>query len=383
VLNLIRQHGPISRAQVAKKAEMTRATVSDIVSGLLNEGAIFEGKLEVSTDVGRKGILLHYNADAGYGVAIDLGGTKISLAIFNADAELAEEKSLQTFRVQTSPEFIALLIASIREFIRESSRDPDALQVIGIGTPGIIDVKNGIVIEGSPNLPEWENLNLSEQIGQAFDVPVVVENDVRAALVGEVWRGQCQHVRNAALITISTGVGSALLLEGQIIRGANNAAGEIGYMLFNREHLSQDWGNKGCYETIVSGSGLLERARSLHTEHAAEWESARDIFDRARAGDPVAVGLLDEFIDYLSIGMINLVFTLNPERIVLMGGLTESADYFLDRVNANIRKHSLSHMNAEVSVTELKGRAPLYGLSLLAMNAIQPSIRYLEHINLN
>jgi predicted NBD/HSP70 family sugar kinase len=383
VLNVIRQHGPLSRAQVSQKTNITRATVSDIVSDLLEDDTIYEGDVERSS-MGRKGILLHYNADLGYGIAVDLGGSKISFALFNVNAELIERKVIPAYKVTTSDEFITLLMESIREFILESNRNLSSLQVIGVGTPGIVDNKSGIVREGSPNLPQWENLNLSDRIQQAFGVPVVLENDVRAALIGEIWKGKCQNLKNAVLITLSTGIGSALLMDGNIIRGANNAAGEIGYMLFERGHLRQDWSNKGCFEMLCSGSGLMERFRSAPDDNkeAAKWTSAADIFQGASSGDKEALQIVDEFIDYLSIVVLNLIFTANPERIVLMGGLTNSAELFLDRLIKNVRSHTLSHTPVEIVVTELKQLAPLYGISLVALNSIQPSLTFLHDIRL-
>jgi predicted NBD/HSP70 family sugar kinase len=383
VLNVIRQHGPISRAQIAQKTKVTRATISDIVSVLLEEGAIYEGESQHSS-IGRKGILLHYNADLGYGIAIDLGGTKISFSFFNVNAELLERKIIPTYKVKTSEEFTALMADSIREFIAESKRNISSLQVIGIGTPGIVDNKRGVVIEGSPNLPQWEDLNLSSRLEQSFGVPVVVENDVRAALIGEMWKGQCQNLKNAVLVTLSTGIGSALLMDGNIIRGAHNAAGEIGYMLFERRHLREDWSDKGCFEMLCSGSGLMERfgSPSADTGEGRKWTSPQDIFQRAAEGDDESMRIVDEFVDYLSIVVLNLMFTANPEKIVLMGGLSKSADVFLDRVIDNVHKHTLSHTHVQIVVTELKDLAPLYGIALVALNSIQPSLTFLDGIRL-
>ena len=237
VLNVIREWGPISRAQISKKTNITRATVSEIAHDLLEERVVFESGPD-NAPIGRKGILLNYNSNLGYGLSVDLGGTKISFALFNLNAELLTRKKIATYRLKTNDEFISSLTDSIREFINEHKSDLGKLQVIGIATPGIVDNKNGIVVEGSPNLPGWENLNLSERIAEAFGVPVVLENDVRAALIGEVWKGKCQQVQSAILVALGTGIGSALLMDGNIIRGAGNAAGEIGYMMFGRRSAS-------------------------------------------------------------------------------------------------------------------------------------------------
>lgn len=381
VLNVVRQEGPISRAQVAKKTNITRATVSDIVNDLIADGAIYEGG-EDNSPVGRKGILLNYNASLGFGVGVDIGGTKISFGLFDVNAELLATKTVETYKVVTNDIFISLLADSIREFIAENNRDLTSLQVIGIATPGIVDYKKGIVVEGSPNLPGWENLNLSARITEHLGVPVVLENDVRAALVGEVWKGQCQNVQSAILLAVGTGIGSALLMDGNIIRGFGNAAGEIGYMLFEREQLHMNWDNKGCFESLASGSGLAARMKGAGEQTAEQTETAADIFVAAKRGDALAKRLVEEFTDYLSIAILNLVSVVNPEKILLMGGLSNAAEDYLPRINENIKKHTFSRTSVEVTVSEIKDLAPLYGISILALRIVQPTVQFLKDIKL-
>lgn len=382
VLNVVRQEGPISRAQIAKKTQITRATVSDIVNDLLQEQAIFE-EGEDNSSVGRKGILLKYNASLGFGVGIDIGGTKISLALFDVNAEVLTHKRIPTFRVGTNEEFIRELVAAIRLFIAENDRDPAGLQVVGIATPGIVDYKAGIVVEGSPNLPGWENLDLCAKITELMGVPAVLENDVRAALIGEVWKGQCQDVQSAILIAIGTGIGSALLMDGNIIRGFGNAAGEIGYMMFERSHLARDWDNKGCFETLASGSGLAGRMADFGPAPGqAPDPTAVDIFEAARKGDPASAKLIDEFVDYVSISALNMIAVVNPEKILLMGGVSNASDVFLERVNENIKRHTFSRTKVEVTVSEMKELAPLYGIAILALREVQPTVEFLKGIKL-
>jgi len=382
VLNVVRQEGPISRANIAKKTNITRATVSDIVNDLLREQAIFE-EGEDNPSVGRKGIMLKYNASLGFGVGVDLGGTKIALALFDVNAELLTRKKISTFKVGTNEEFIRELVDAIMLFVSESGRDPSSLQVVGIATPGIVDYKAGIVVEGSPNLPGWENLDLCARITELIGVPAVIENDVRAALIGEAWKGQCRDVQSAILLAIGTGIGSALLMDGTVIRGFGNAAGEIGYMMFERSHLERNWNNKGCFETLASGSGL--GARLSEADAATGFRTgatAVELFEAARNGDPAAAGLVDEFVDYVSISVLNMIAVVNPEKVLLMGGVSNAADVFLERVNENIARHTFSRTNVKVAVSEMKDLAPLYGISILALRKVQPTVEFLKDIKL-
>ncbi|XID90320.1 ROK family transcriptional regulator [Paenibacillaceae bacterium WGS1546] len=382
VLNVVRQEGPISRAQIAKRTNITRATVSDIVNDLIMEGAIFE-EGEDNSSVGRKGILLKYNAALGFGVGVDIGGTKIGLALFDVNAELLARERIATYKVDSNEEFIELLVASIKRFIAEHGRELSALQVVGISTPGIVDCKKGIVVEGSPNLPGWENLELCAKITERMGVPAVLENDVRAALIGEVWKGQLQDVQSAVLVAVGTGIGSALLMDGNIIRGFGNAAGEIGYMMFERDHLYREWRNKGCFESLASGSGLASRRAQLPNASAGgEPLTAEEIFRAAREGDPENRRLVEEYVDYLAIAILNMIAVVNPEKVLLMGGLSNSADDYLELLNDKINKHTFSRTQVRVTVSEMKELAPLYGIAILALGEVQPTVRFLKDIKL-
>jgi predicted NBD/HSP70 family sugar kinase len=327
--------------------------------------------------------MYNYNCEHAFGVSVDLGGTRISLAIFNLNTEILEFKQIPTYRVETNSEFIKLLVESIKIFILELNLDLCFLKVIGISTPGIIDCKNGIVLGGSPNLPQWENFNLSNEIGEAFKVPVVIENDARAALIGEIWNGRCQKVKNAVLITLSTGVGSALLLDGNIIRGAGNAAGEIGYMLFDRQHLYKNWGDKGCFETLCSGPRIIERViEQINYISGTNRDITLDPVDNIKENHLVQNLLVDELIDYLSIAILNLVAITNPEIIVLTGVISESSDSLLNRINEKVSYHTATTNSVDIVLSELKELAPLYGISLLGLNAIQPSNQILKSIKI-
>lgn len=379
VINIIKNIGPISRAYVAKEADLTRATTSQIVQELINDGIILETGIKEGA-LGRKGILLKYNDQYGYVVGIDLGGSKITFGLFDYNNNLKHRKTIQTFQVNDRGLFIKKLVTEIRNILSENGKAIDELKAIGIASPGIIDFKSGIVIEGSPNLPDWKQFNLKQVIEKEFNIPVIVENDVRAALIGEFLKGKCRTVHSAVLISLGTGIGSAMLIDGKIIRGAGNAAGEIGYMLFEQNHLSQDWGDKGCFETLASGSGLLKQAEKVNTSKS--WLSTLEIFEEARKGEEKALQLLDQFINYLAISINNIITVANPEKIVLTGGLSRSSDLYLDKVNNLLAKHTFSKNHVNIEVTDLFDLAAIYGAAVLALSYTQPDIEFLEGVSI-
>ncbi|MFV0548230.1 MAG: ROK family protein [Limnobaculum xujianqingii] len=378
VLNVIREHTPLSRAQIAKISGITKATISEIVTELLDEKIIYESGM-TEGGLGRKGVMVNFDANHGVGVGIDLGGTKISLSLFNLNAELLATAQTETYKVATRAEFLQHFNHAIRQFLNKHAVSADKLKVIGIATPGIVDYHHGIVLEGSPNLPEWENIPLADEVSAVFKVPVVLENDIRSALIGEMLRGKCQRVHSAALIGVGTGLGAALLMDGKIIRGANNAAGEIGYMMFSREHLSHNWRNKGCFEVHASGSGISQRYQELSGQDL----SAEEISKLAQQGDPLAESLFRELADYLAIGILNIVAIANPEKIILTGGVTQSAPQFLPYIQAHINQHTFSQTLIQIEQSELGTQAPLYGIAVLALNQVYPSIQFMSDAQLS
>lgn len=378
VLNVIRENSPLSRAQIAKVTGITKATISEIVSDLLEEKIIYESGVSEDVGLGRKGILVNFDPNHGLGIGIDLGGTKITFSLFNLNAELLAQHQESTYDVTTRREFLDLFSASIESFIEQNHIPRDKLKVIGIATPGIVDYRSGTVLEGSPNLPEWDNIPLADELNARLNIRVVLENDIRAALIGEMWKGKCRHVHSAALIGIGTGLGSALLMDGKIIRGINNAAGEIGYMLFERNHLTQNWKNKGCFENYCSGSGLKERMSAL----SGQSMNAHEILIAAAQGETLPAMLLEEMADYLTIGILNMVTIANLEKVILTGGVSQSAELFMPRVQANLDRHLFANTRVSVELSELKEKAPLYGMAMLALHAVYPSIQFMPDTQL-
>jgi len=373
VINVIREHGPISRAQVSKITKLTRASISEIVQVLLDERLIVEAGPD-DIPIGRKGILLKYNESHGHGICIDLGGTKISIGLFDMNGELLKRKVVKTFQTKNRDEFISKFTMTINQFLEESGKGRKDLIGIGIASPGIIDYNKGIIVEGSPNLPNWENLHLADELNKHFDVPIILENDVRAALVGETWKGSCKNVDSAVLISLGTGIGAGLLMDGNIIRGSGNGAGEIGYMLFERNHLFEDWGNKGCFEYLASGSGMEKMTNSAM--------SAKEIFQSAASGDNKANEIIDNAIDYLSIAIVNLISIINPEKIILTGSISRSLDVYINRIKENINRHTFTRNRADIVISTLFEEAALYGISILTLSTVKPDIRFLKDISI-
>lgn len=375
VLNTIREEGPLTRAQISKESGITKATVSEIVTELIEEQLVTDEKAD--DDTSRRGTKLSFAKDSFYGIAVDLGGTKINICLFNLEAEILAQFHTPTYKTDSSEAFIDSLTEDIEAFIAEKQVTKEKMKVISIATPGIVDYKAGVVLEGSPNLPEWSNLHLKEMLYKRTGIEIVIENDIRAALIGELYKEEAQTSSSAVLIGLGTGAGSALFMDGKIIRGANNAAGEVGYMLFNREQLYAPT-DKGYFEILCAGSGIEESYHKLKGEKV----TPEAIFKLASQGDLTAKYIVDKFSDYLAIGILNINAVINPEKVLLMGGVTKSAGLFLEDVNQKIANQTFSNTKVQVELSSLKEQAPLYGAAVLGLSTVFPSINFIKDAQL-
>ncbi|AOM81749.1 ROK family transcriptional regulator [Salisediminibacterium beveridgei] len=378
VLNIIRVKKEISRAQLAKETGLTRATVSQIVNDLLKDNLIRETGTD-SNAMGRKGIHLSFNDAYGYVVGIDLGGTKICLSASDFNGTILHKHTVRTFESPDKQSFLASFTTAIKHFIHESGLEIGQMKGIGVASPGIIDYKNGIIVEGSPNIPDWEETELALILTETFDVVAVVENDVRSGLLGEMTRGKARGVQNAVLISIGTGIGSSIMVDGKIVRGMGNAAGEIGYYLFTPEQLQKKWTQLGCMESIVSGTGLIAYYQSLTDDQKSPaFKTTADLFKAAKNGEARAMEMMDIFTDHLAIAILNLMNTVNPEKIILTGGVSRSAEQFLPRLQEWIDTHSFKRTQVEIEVSQLFEDGALYGISLLAIQAALPEFQMIQ-----
>lgn len=380
ILNNIINKEASTRAELASVSSLSKVAVSEIITDLIKEGFVIElGVNPNSSSIGRKGIVLAINPNINHVLTVDLGGTKIGFSIYNLALESIGYKSIPTFSGCDREQFLKLLSDEINGFITENSVARSSIGIVSIATAGIVDHITGDVLGGSPNLPEWANFNLSNELSHQIALPVCIENDVRAALVGELHSGKCKNSRNAMLIGIGTGIGSALVLDGQLIRGNSNAAGEIGYMVLSREHLyTNKESDKGSLESFSSGSGLAERYNKFTNSSL----TGHEVFHQAKQDNYLAQTLVNELSDYLSLCIINAISIANPEKIVIYGGITLASEQFLKRTEYIVNQHTLSSMKTNIECSELGNQSPLIGSAIIGFNRLYPLIKLLPKIKL-
>jgi glucokinase len=348
IFETIRRQGAISRAEIARTLHLNPSTVSRLVEELIALGLISEGigRGCSTRRGGRRSIALEINPCAGYLVGVDLGGTSMVGGLANLKGEVIERRSSPSKSAsgEDGQESLHRLIGLTQELI-DACPDPSRIWGLGIGAPSVTLSPEGIVT-WAPALG-WRDLPLKSLMEEALGRPVFVENDVNLAALGEHRCGAGQGMKDLVVIFIGTGIGAGIVLDGQLYRGADHAAGEVGYMVVDIASLGQRYDQFGCLETLASGNGIAARARQrVETGEGTillalvdgdpQNITAEKIFDAARRGDPVAQAVVDETIQYLSLAVANAACLLNPELIVIGGGVARSADMLLAGIRQQV-----------------------------------------------
>lgn len=374
VFNAIFQGKADTRANLSRETYLSKPTISKIVNTLIEDNFIIEVESKIKTSAAQH-VMLKINGSADYVLAIDLGGSKIRFSIFSFELHQIMSKMIDTYSEASRDDFIDCLAKDIQNVIAESDLLSEQCSIISIATAGIVDNISGEILKGSSNLPQWEQFNLSKELAVKLSIPIVIENNVRAALIGELYAGRHDNSRNLMLVCLGAGVGSALLVEGQLLRGNINAAGEIGFMFVAREQLNTNWGGNGALESFCSFSGLTRRYESLTGESL----NGVEVFERSESGDFIARSLIDEFSDYLAMLVLNTISVANPEKVVIYGGICRFSHLFLERTQNIIDRQTASLTKIELECSKVGDISSLIGAAILGLSLKYPKIEFIHN----
>lgn len=356
VLNCIVEERALTRSDISKKLSLSKPTVSLIVKELLDEGWICEtGSGDASVGGGRKPVQLAFNAKRSYLIGIDIGGTSVTLGLTDLNGEVCAHREFPTQQHLHSNLFkeIERCVDSMRSQLQ--LEDADILG-LGVGVPGITNVEEGLVIE-APAL-EWKHFPVREKLQETFDFPIYVDNDVNSVLLGEHWKGAASDKSNLIYIAIGTGIGSGIIINGDLYRGSNYSAGEMGYVVTDRENVEK-------YKPVYEGYGYLEgvasgSAISHHlSSRLGRAVTAKEAFELYEKHDADAVSVIDLAIDNLGIGIANYVSLFDPEVVILGGGVSKSFQLISEQLIDIIRQHT--PQRCEVVQTTLGEEAGIIG----------------------
>jgi len=300
---------------------------------------------------------------------VDLGGTNIKAGLVTDTGEVIQRHQRQTLAGH-GPEAVAARICQVvHECIQKAGMEPFRVRGIGIGSPGTIDLKNGVVLF-SPNLPGWRDIPLRRMVEEGLRMPCLLDNDANVAALAEQWVGAGRGASSLVLFTLGTGIGGGIVLDGRIWHGANGVAGEVGHMSINPDGPRCNCGNYGCFEVYASATGMVRRMREsiaggATTSLAARLSefTAEDIHKAALAGDLPARENIEQTGRYLGLGASNIMHIVNPQVVAFSGGVTAAGDMLMTPLLDEVQRRTLeaSRMNVRICFAELPNDAGIIG----------------------
>ena len=309
-------------------------------------------------------------------IGIDLGGTTLKSALVNSSGEMLCESRDET--EQRSADALFDQIAESARKLRDDERARGHATAIGIGIPGLVN-RNTNRIEVMPNLPNLSEINITQELERETGLPVVLDNDANAAAYAELQVGAARGRRDVFFVTLGTGIGSGLIINGQIFRGAAGFAGEFGHMTIDPEGIECACGNIGCLETIASGPNIVRRTRErLYRDRTSSLSrlaiprdrefTAEDIARAAREGDEMAQVMMERTGMFLGIALAAVINLLNVEMVVMGGGVMEAGDLILKPTIKETRRRAFppSFDSCEIVIAKLGPQAGMIGAALLA-----------------
>jgi predicted NBD/HSP70 family sugar kinase len=331
VLNLVRERQPVSRVAIAEASGLEEGTISRIVQRFLEKGLVYESGVGNSTPAGgRKPRYLHINPTKRCAIGVDIGPLETLLALSDLNGHLHQLKRIPHSRHALS--FLTGVAEEVQSLIH-SAKTYQEFGGVGVSMPGLLDIKEGIILEGE-NLGWGENIPVGKTLRSKIDpeVPIFYENGARLSALGEIWFGttHLSGFRDVVFMDVSEGVGTGIIINGQLYLGHQNGAGEFGHVCIDPAGPRCSCGSHGCLEAFASDLATIERCRK-NLKSAGQTSRAKTemldmghIVEMARLGDQIALDTLRETGHYLGLGIAPILYGLNPEAVVIGGKIAEA-----------------------------------------------------------
>lgn len=302
-----------------------------------------------------------------YAFGVDIGGTSVKMGLFDAGGNVLDKWEIPTVKENKGEAILPDVARSLLAKMKETNLREEELVGVGVGAPGAMD-DTGTLLCGAVNLG-WDRFNIPEKLGAYINVPIKAVNDANAAAFGEMWQGGGKGYSSLVAVTLGTGVGGGVVIDGKILVGATGAAGEIGHVhIEDRETESCNCGNKGCLEQYTSATGIVRLAErylakcDTPTVLRDRRVSAKTVFDAVKAQDSVAMEIAGQFGDYLGKGLAMVAGVLNPEIFVIGGGVSKAGEILISYIEPYFRKYAFVQCkDTKFALAKLGNDAGIYG----------------------
>ncbi|OQX95002.1 hypothetical protein B6I21_07690 [candidate division KSB1 bacterium 4572_119] len=398
VLNLIRENGPISRNELAKQSKISKVAISEIVNRLDEAGYILEiGKGKSTSKGGKRPILLKLNPKAGYVVGVEIKITHTNIALANIESNIKEISLLEDEAGLPMDVTVPKIIDRIDGLLKKHKIKKTKLRSIGISLPGFLDYEKG-AIQYAETLIGWAQLPLASRFIDYYQIPIILENDVNTITLAEKSLGAGQGKSNIICLWIGEGIGAGIIMGGQLIRGENGNAGEIGYIevgnyIADTKKFKYLYKNQKYFGELLAEINLLKALKkSLQIDSLIQLDSSTSTFlhnllQEGDQGNQAVQRVLDEYAYFVAVLCMNMIKTINPNLIILNGPVIENSEYLLSKIRSIVKRRmtNIPFKASTIVVGDLKKQAGIKGAITLALQTIfePPVTKSYNYLNIS
>jgi glucokinase len=352
--------GTFTRAELIELSGLSAPTIGDVAGHLIRKGVVKDLGMGPSSG-GRRPSLMEFNARHAFTAVMDIGPTRTRLAVADLRGEPIAHTIVDTYKKLGPQRLLDQLAVDLLALLEREKIPRARLLAVAAGAPGIVRVKDGVVLF-APNLSGWRDVQMRDILGAALRTTVVVENDVNLALLGEHWRGAARGHQTCAFVFVGTGIGAALLIDGVLLHGHHDMAGEIAVMCMGPQFVDRDFGGRGCLETLAGLDALKTRWPAGVPRDPEQWIPA--LLEAAASGDPQAQQAVEETAQIIGIATANIGAVVDPSIVVLGGAMFAQAEPLAEAVRLVVRR--LQRNPFDVVLSQLGKEAPVAGGLLIA-----------------
>lgn len=360
ILNLLRRKKVLSRQEIRERLGSSPATINRLTTQLLERGILAEDGYAASTG-GRPSTLLRLNGEVGVVGAVDIGSRVLRAGVVSLTGEIYSvlERPVQ----DANPRERLAEVQELAQEIEAAASQVGTVLGIACGVPGVVDGAGRVT--WAPALG-WHNVPLHKALTEVVSVPVTIENDANTLAIAEYRHGEQRGATSLVAINLGNGIGAGFIIDGALYRGHGGAAGEIGYMLASRHALRETFEGFGHLENRVGAAAIVDRANAARPDNGVS--SAYEVFANARAGDRLYAEVVDAVADDLALAVANISVVLNPEVVIIGGGMAGAGDLLMPRIEARLAGR-IPHV-PRVAATTLGGSGVLVGAAESAIDSV-------------
>jgi predicted NBD/HSP70 family sugar kinase len=359
IFKIIHRKGPITRKELADSTSYSAATITNHVKKLIAEDYVIETEKGTSNG-GRKPVYIKVNPKKGYMLSLNIGVNHSQLYLFDLAFEILEGREIDIEHQKDAEDNLIKIKDEIDELLSKNSIKREKILGLAVGIAGLINREKN-QLEFAPNLG-WNQLAIPEIYAEYFDFPIILENEAKAAVIGEK-EFVYPDIDNLVFVSINEGIGCGILLDGNLYTGASGNAGEFGHLIIDSDGPKCHCGNNGCWETLASEEALKKEVNNYLNDDLTIEEIYQLDFEK----DQDLKKIIEKSGCNIGIGLVNIINSLSPEHIVIGGGIIRAEGYLMKNINKIVDQKSLniSREHVDLKFTELEGLAAVYGLAAL------------------